>query len=332
MGHKKTSMVHSIFQGMQSIGEKEKRSKKQHKKNKRTQDQPVVGLSEIFYPDFANNSNPDLDLHDEYAPDETAQHLSPDKMASLYHSAIECPEQNISVISTAGRGPKSKKPTSSSKSRRTKKSLHLEKTKDTTLGVRTASGSGVNGHLRKSSLQNPLMSQKKSSLNPSKQISVPLPAEKAKTEAGRGADRYNSSTQPRLVSRGQPSGEKSRWLEQKHPDQKEKLQSHMSQIPTQSDFHQTTPLAFGQLELKKEKAHKSAETRTAEARKSQKGSGKIRRIHELVSLYRCKFKPNVSDASIIGTLHSAASVIQIHFRYRKHLREAQNVLPTTEGS
>lgn len=101
----------------------------------------------------------------------------------------------------------------------------------------------------------------------------------------------------------------------------------MSQIPTQSDFHQTTPLAFGQLDLKKEKTQKSAD-----ARKSQKSSGKIRRIHELVSLYRCKFKPNVSDASIIGTLHSAASVIQIHFRYRKHLREAQNVMPTAEGS
>jgi hypothetical protein len=60
-----------------------------------------------------------------------------------------------------------------------------------------------------------------------------------------------------------------------------------------------------------------------EAKKSLKSSGKIRRIHELVSLYRCKFKPNTSDASIIGTLHSAASVIQIHFRYRKHLRDAQ---------
>lgn len=218
VGHKKTSIVHSIFQGMQSIGEKEKRSKKQHKKNKRTQDQPIVGLSEIFYPDFANNSNPDLDLHDENAPDETAQQISPGKMVSLYHSAVEYPEQNISVVSTAGRGPKSKKPTSSSKSRRTKKSLNLEKTKDTTLGVRTASGSGVNGHLRKSSMQNPLLAQKKSSLNPSKQISVPLPIEKARTETGRDANKFSSSTQPRLVSKGQPTGEKSRWLEQKHPD------------------------------------------------------------------------------------------------------------------
>lgn len=62
-------------------------------------------------------------------------------------------------------------------------------------------------------------------------------------------------------------------------------------------------------------------------RAHNKSSGKIRRIHELVSLYRCKFKPNVSDASIIGTLHSAASVIQIHFRYRKHLRETANLGP-----
>lgn len=203
----------------------------------------------------------------------------------------------------------------------------MDKTKDTTLGARTASGSGVGGHVRKSSLQQPQMANKKSSLNPNKQISVPLPAEKGKQDVSRAAHKYNSSTQPRLVSRGQPTGEKSRWLEQKHPDQQDKLQAHIPQIPTQSDFHQTTPLAFGQLDLKKEKTVKSAE-----ARKTQKSSGKIRRIHQLVALYRCKFKPNVSDASIIGTLHSAASVIQIHFRYRKHLREAQNVLPRVEGS
>ena len=60
-------------------------------------------------------------------------------------------------------------------------------------------------------------------------------------------------------------------------------------------------------------------------------SGKIRRTHELVALYRCKFKPHISDASIIGTLHSAASVIQIHFRYGKHLAEAQQVLPVSSA-
>ena len=49
-----------------------KDSKGNEQQAKRTQDQPEVGLSEIFYPDFANNSNPDLDLHDENAPDETA--------------------------------------------------------------------------------------------------------------------------------------------------------------------------------------------------------------------------------------------------------------------
>lgn len=37
---------------------------------------------------------------------------------------------------------------------------------------------------------------------------------------------------------------------------------------------------------------------------------------------RCGFKPGVSDATVMGTLHSAASVIQIHFRYFKRLRDA----------
>ena len=68
-------------------------------------------------------------------------------------------------------------------------------------------------------------------------------------------------------------------------------------------------------------------SKTQKSKKDAGSSGKIRRIHELVALYRCKFKPNISDASIIGTLHSAASVIQIHFRYRKHLMEAQRVMP-----
>lgn len=149
----------------------------------------------------------------------------------------------------------------------------MDKTKDTTLGARTASGSGVGGHIRKSSLQNHQMAQKKSSLNPSKQVSVPLPTG-SRPEASRAAQKYNSSTQPRLVSRGQPTGEKSLWLEQKHPDQWEKVKGAIPQIPTQSDFHQTTPLAFGQFDLKKEKTQKSAEIR-----KSQKSSGKIRRIH-----------------------------------------------------
>ena len=51
-------------------------------------------------------------------------------------------------------------------------------------------------------------------------------------------------------------------------------------------------------------------------------SEQIRRIHELVALYRCRFKQNASDAAVMGTLHSAASVIQIHFRYLKHLKDA----------
>ena len=37
---------------------------------------------------------------------------------------------------------------------------------------------------------------------------------------------------------------------------------------------------------------------------------------------RCVLKPGVSDATVMGTLHSAASVIQIHFRYYKRLKDA----------
>ena len=34
-------------------------------------------------------------------------------------------------------------------------------------------------------------------------------------------------------------------------------------------------------------------------------------------MYRKRFKKGASDASIMGTLHLAASIIQIHFRYQK---------------
>lgn len=51
--------------------------------------------------------------------------------------------------------------------------------------------------------------------------------------------------------------------------------------------------------------------------KKVKAAHQITRIHELVALYRCKFKQGASDASIMGTLHLAASIIQIHFRYQK---------------
>lgn len=59
--------------------------------------------------------------------------------------------------------------------------------------------------------------------------------------------------------------------------------------------------------------------------KKPKRAEQIRRIHELVALYRCKFKQGASDASIMGTLHLAASIIQIHFRYQKQLKEAQRL-------
>jgi len=67
-------------------------------------------------------------------------------------------------------------------------------------------------------------------------------------------------------------------------------------------------------------------------RLSPKSTEHIRRVHELVALYRCRFKPNLSDASVMGTLHSAASVIQIHFRYLRHLREAGLRQPAADPS
>lgn len=65
-----------------------------------------------------------------------------------------------------------------------------------------------------------------------------------------------------------------------------------------------------------------SDQRQAASCQSPNQSEQIRRIHELVALYRCRFKQNASDAAVMGTLHSAASVIQIHFRYLRHLREA----------
>ena len=53
----------------------------------------------------------------------------------------------------------------------------------------------------------------------------------------------------------------------------------------------------------------SIDRRDSSIRLSPKSTENIRRVHELVALYRCRFKPNLSDASVVGTLHSAASVI-----------------------
>jgi len=53
----------------------------------------------------------------------------------------------------------------------------------------------------------------------------------------------------------------------------------------------------------------SSDRRDSSMRLSPKSTENIRRVHELVALYRCRFKPNLSDASVVGTLHSAASVI-----------------------
>jgi hypothetical protein len=316
-------MKKSIVNGALLQGDK--KVKKIHKKNKKTQDQPIVGLSEIFYPDFPEHSNPDFS-QEANQPDMTAKHISHERMLSQQTSLLDYTEQNT-VIHTAGRGNKNKKPTSSSKSKRAKKSFNFEKTKDTTLGARTASGSGAPAHHRKASVPTGFANNKRSALNPSKQISVPLPVAHSTTEGADGGAKFNTRTQPYIKSKKLQAGEKSRWLEQKHPDLPEGkiLQGgYMTQIPTQSDFNQTTQLALTNIELQHEKVK-------TEAKKPHRGPGKIRRIQELVSLYRCKFKPNVSDASIIGTLHSAASVIQIHFRYRRHLRDGQRSKPTTSA-
>lgn len=132
---KKSSIVNSLAA---------KPKKTQHKKNKKTQDQPIVGLSEIFYPDFGDHSVPDFG-HDENAPDMTAQHISHERIVSMQTSLLDYADPNNSAVLTAARSTRpTKKPTSSSKSKQVKRSLQLEKTKDsTTLGVRTASGSGV---------------------------------------------------------------------------------------------------------------------------------------------------------------------------------------------
>ena len=162
---------------------------------------------------------------------------------------------------------------------------------------------------------------KRSALQPAKHTSVPLPGEQTNEVAAR----FNARSQ-QVGNKKLAAGEKSRWLEQKHPelpDESQRERKFIPQIPTQSDFNQTTKLVLTNLDV-----NNGAVKDASERKKANKSSGKIRRIHELVSLYRCKFKPNVSDASIIGTLHSAASVIQIHFRYRKHLRETAHPAPS----
>ena len=70
IGAKKPSIINGILQNPDKM---EKKLRKQHKKNKKTQEQPIVGLSEIFYPDFNDQSNGNFDAVQEFAPDMTAQ-------------------------------------------------------------------------------------------------------------------------------------------------------------------------------------------------------------------------------------------------------------------
>ena len=109
-------------------------------------------------------------------------------------------------------------------------------------------------------------------------------------------------------TRFQPSTDKSKWLEEKHLNVEK--QSETSTIKRR----EVTPkiaLASGKSET------------ISISRRSLNSISKIRRIHELVGLYRHKYKANLSDAKIMANLHAAASVIQIHFRYFERLREAQ---------
>ena len=75
IGTKKPSIVQGILQGGGNVGMK---PKKTHKKNKPTADQPpIVGLSEIFYPNYTQHTHQvDNDfsavLEDEQGPDAAA--------------------------------------------------------------------------------------------------------------------------------------------------------------------------------------------------------------------------------------------------------------------
>lgn len=216
---KKNSIVNSIAT---------KPKKALHRKNKKTQDQHIVGLSEIFYPDFGDHSAPDFG-HDENAPDLTAQHVSHERILSMQTSLLDYADPNNSVVLTAGRSARpTKKPTSSSKSKKVKRSLHLEKTKDTTtMGVRTASGSGVPMQARKTSA---FAAKGSAQLQPAKQTSVPLPGEQTRGVAPRFNPRSQQVGPKKLAN-----GEKSRWLEQKHPglpDESQQERVYISQIPT----------------------------------------------------------------------------------------------------
>ena len=90
-----------------------KKIKKIHKKNKKTHDQPIVGLSEIFYPDFVDNSQHDFN-QEESAQDFTAQYVQNGRMMNQPKSFVDYNDQSL-LISSGGRGTKPKKTTSSRK-------------------------------------------------------------------------------------------------------------------------------------------------------------------------------------------------------------------------
>ena len=95
------------------------------------------------------------------------------------------------------------------------------------------SNSGTTGHFRKSSMQTQFKAKK--SLQPSKQISVPLPAPPAESSKERRPQdissrpahhKMQSSTQPQLTDLNRQyhtsvQQDQSRWLQQKHPEQKQ---------------------------------------------------------------------------------------------------------------
>jgi len=46
-----------------------------------------------------------------------------------------------------------------------------------------------------------------------------------------------------------------------------------------------------------------------QSKQKKVGLKREKMVQDFVSMYRCRFKQGISDASIMGTLHSAASVI-----------------------
>ena len=150
----------------------------------------------------------------------------------------------------------------------------------------------------------------------------------------------------------EPRESKSAWLAMKHPapqnlDQRRAShpsasvpsqnlsKSHLDQQPreaTQSGNEygkrRSTVQGGPTAPLRTEKASTSVQQAPPKRKPEEPApqrSESQRVLDGIVSMYRCKFKPNASHPSqVLRTLNSAASVIQIHFRYMKQLRKIRN--------